>query len=302
MPHDDSMRLTRRSLLAGVGGLVVAGAAPAPAPSAGPATLAALEAQTADRLGFALLDTGTGALTGHRLTERFALCSTFKLFLAGLVLQAAGQGELGLHDAVPITQADLVPPSPVVEPFVGKTLSLGQLAEGAQKTSDNAAANLLMRRLGGPHGVTQRLRAIGDQVTRIDRVEPEMNLVIGKDPRDTSTPEAMAQTTARLVLGDVLKPAARAQLASWMVDTQTGLQRLRAGVPTGWTVGDKTGTGYGPGRPTRVNDVAILWPPHRAPLVAAAFLELPSSDGIGPEDEAVLASAMRLALQPFLQA
>jgi beta-lactamase class A len=287
--------LTRRRLLAGTGGLVLGAAAPVPAAE----TIAALEAQAADRLGLAVLDTGSGRITGHRLSERFGLCSTFKLFLAGLVLQAAERGELGLDDRIPIAEADLVPPSPVAAPSVGKALTVGALAEGTQKTSDNAAANLLMRKLGGPFGVTQRLRAIGDQVTRIDRYEPEMNLVIGDDPRDTSTPEAVAETTARLVLGDVLSPASRAQLARWMVETRTGLKRLRAGVPAGWQAGDKTGTGYGPGRPSRINDIAVVWPPQRPPIVVAAFMETPSADEFHAPHEAVLAAAMRIAMKPF---
>lgn len=286
--------VSRRGLLAGAGGLLLGGAAPA--------TFAALEAAHAARLGLAVLDTGIGRTTGHRMTERFGLCSTFKLFLAGLVLQAAERGELTLEELVPITEVDLVEPAPVAGPFVGKSLSIGSLAKGTQKTSDNTAANLLMRKLGGPYGVTQRLRAIDDQTTRIDRYEPEMNLVIGTDPRDTSTPEAVAKTTAQLVLGDILSETSRTDLARWMEDTRTGLRRLRAGAPTGWRIGDKTGTGHGPGRPTRINDIAVLWPPHRAPLVVAAYLELPSADGFGPADEAVLATAMQIALQPFRQA
>jgi beta-lactamase class A len=298
MVGGQACELTRRGLLAGAGGLLLGAAA---APDAAK-TLAALEARSAERLGFAVLDTGTGRTTGHRLGERFGLCSTFKLLLAGLVLQAADRGELALDDRVEISEADIVPPAPVTEPFVGKALPVRALAEGAQKTSDNAAANLLMRKLGGPYGVTQRLRAIGDQVTRIDRYEPEMNLVLGTDPRDTSTPEAMAATTAALVLGEVLKPASRAELVRWMEETRTGMKRLRAGVPAGWRVGDKTGTGYGPGRPSRINDTAVVWPPHRAPLVVAAFLEMPSAEAFQAEHETLLAAAMRIAMQPFLQA
>lgn len=293
----DRLHITRRSLLAVAGGLALCGAG-----TSRPVTLAALEADQALRLGLAVLDTGTGRLTGHRTTERFGLCSTFKLFLAGLVLQAADRGELKLEDALAIRDADIVPPSPVAGPFVGRSLSIGALAEGTQKTSDNAAANLLMRRLGGPDGITQRLRAIGDQATRLDRYEPEMNLVIGDDPRDTSTPESVARTTAQFVLGDVLDPASSAKLARWMEDTRTGLGRLRAGAPVGWRIGDKTGTGYGPGRPSRINDIAVIWPPHRAPLVVAAYLEMPPADDFVPAHEAVLADAMRIAMAPFRQA
>jgi beta-lactamase class A len=289
----------RRTLLAGASLML---ATQGRAGVADPASLAALERQTGTRLGFALLDPATGKISGNRTSQRFALCSTFKLLLAGLVFQAAERGELKLDDLVPVGAADLVVHSPIVEQHVGGTLSIRALAEGTQKTSDNAAANLLMRLLGGPEGVTGRLRALGDKVTRIDRYEPQMNLVLGDDQRDTSTPEAMAMTVAKLLLGDLLSPSARAELAIWMADTKTGMRRLRAGAPPGWRIGDKTGTGYGPGRPNRVNDLAVLWPPHRAPLVVAAFLEAPGGfEGVRPEDEAVLASAMRLAVAPFLQ-
>jgi beta-lactamase class A len=268
---------------------------------AAPASLEGLERAANGRLGLALLNTGNGRITGHRTGERFALCSTFKLPLAGLILQAAERGELALSDSVTIEQADLVEPSPVTAPHAGRSLTIGALAKGTQTTSDNSAANLLLRKLGGPYGMTQRLRALGDTTTRIDRFEPEMNNVVGDDQRDTTTPGAIAATVARLVLGDVLSPAGRAELARWMEETQTGLKRLRAGAPAGWRVGDKTGTGYGPGRPTRINDIAVLWPPHRPPLVVAAYLEVPTSDGIRPADEAVLAAAMQIAVQPYRQ-
>lgn len=300
MTVPDRQGLGRRTVLLGSGLILACGGKAAPIVA--PAELESLERAARGRLGFALLDTGTGTITGHRTGERFALCSTFKLPLAGLVLQAADRGELGLGDHLPITVADLVPYAPVAEPHVGKSLTIRQLAKGTQTTSDNVAANLLMRRLGGPEGVTLRLRALGDQVTRLDRYEPEMTRVVGKDQRDTSTPEAMAMTVARLVIEDTLSPAARAELARWMVETRTGMNRLRAGAPAGWRVGDKTGTGYGPGRPNRVNDIAILWPPNRKPLVVAAFLETPGDfEGVRPEDEAVLAAAMRLSLRPYLQ-
>jgi beta-lactamase class A len=301
MGGGDGLGLGRRTLLLGAG-LLLARRTQA-FPTGKPTDLATLERAEGVRLGLALLDTGTGTARGHRMDERFALCSTFKLPLAGLVLQAADRGEIGLGDAVPITAADIVPHAPVTEPNVGKTLTIRQLARCTQTTSDNAAANLLMRRLGGPYGVTQRLRALGDQVTRIDRFEPEMNRVTSDDQRDTSTPEAMAATVAKLVVGDHLTAAAREELAAWMVETKTGLRRLRAGAPARWRIGDKTGTGHGPDMPNRVNDIAVLWPPHRAPLVVAAFLEAPGGfDGIRPADEAILAKAMRLAIRPFLQA
>jgi beta-lactamase class A len=280
--------------LAGFGGLALAGAGK---PSGlGPA-LAALEARNGGTLGFALLESGTGRIDGYRLDRMFGLCSTFKLLLAGLVLQAAARGELSLDQQVKIGAADVVQWSPVTKPMIGKSLSVRALAEGTQTTSDNGAANLLMALLGGPHGVTKRLRAMGDKVSRIDRWEPEMNRVVWPDERDSSTPRAMAQTVAKMVLDDVLGAGDKAMLAQWMVDTRTGLDRLRAGAPAGWRVGDKTGTGLTEGMPNRTNDIAVLWPPGGAPLVAVGFYEASGYFAeTRAEDEALLADAMRAAL------
>jgi beta-lactamase class A len=285
-------RLTRRAALAGTGGLLLGAIAPF--------DVRAVETMAGGRLGFAMLDHGSGRVSGNRLDERFALCSTFKLPLAGLVLQAIDRGELKRDARIAIRKSDLVPHAPVAGAAVGGSLSVLALAEAAQKSSDNVAANLLMRELGGPAGVTRRLRALDDKVTRIDRWEPEMNRVAGDDPRDTSTPRAMAHTVAKLVLEDTLKAESRALLVKWMIETRTGMRRLRASVPRGWRVGDKTGTGQGPGMPNRVNDLAVVWPPAATPLVFAAFYEAPGSfPGTRPEDEQVLADAMMVMLGPI---
>ena len=282
--------LTRRTALAGMGMTFLTGMAPL--------NLPAVERSAGGRLGFALLDTGNRKLLGHREDERFGMCSTFKLPLAALVFRAAERRELDLATLVPINKADLVSHAPVTEAHVGKSLSIQDLAEAAQLTSDNVAANLLMKKLGGPEGVTRRLRELGDDVTRLDRWEPAMNLVVGDDPRDTTTPRAMVHTVEKLVLGDALRPANRALLTTWMVNTKTGHQRLRAGVPTGWKVGDKTGTGINRAMPNRVNDVAVIWPPKKAPLVVAAFYEAPGHyPNTRAADEAVLKQAMVVALE-----
>jgi beta-lactamase class A len=285
-------RLTRRAAIAGTGGLLLGAIAPY--------DVRAVETMAGGRLGFAMMDHGSGHISGNRLDERFALCSTFKLPLAALVLQAINRGELKRDSTIPVRRSDLVPHAPVAGPAVGSSLSVLALAEAAQTTSDNVAANLLMRELGGPAGVTRRLRALGDEVTRIDRWEPEMNRVSKDDPRDTSTPRAMAHTVAKLVLSDALKPESSALLVKWMEQTRTGMRRLRASVPKGWRVGDKTGTGQGPGMPNRVNDLAVVWPPKAAPLVFAAFYEAPGSfPDTRPQDEQVLADAMMVTLGPI---
>jgi beta-lactamase class A len=262
------------------------------------AALAALEQRAGGRLGVALVDTASGRQWQHRGDERFGLCSTFKLPLAGAVLHAVDQGRLQASARLPLRAGELVPHMPSTERWLARGWATPlALAEAAQVTSDNLAANVLLRELGGPEGFTRWLRGQGDPVTRIDRYEPFMNRVPPGEERDTSSPAAFAATTAQLCTGNTLKPASRTRLVAWMRATQTGQRRLRAGLPAGWRAGDKTGTGFNADMPDRINDVAIFWPPGRQPWVLACFYEGParSSDWVRPEDEAVLAEVGRLA-------
>ena len=261
--------------------------------------LAALEARAGGRLGVAVLDSASGAQAGHRADERFGLCSTFKLLLAGAVLQQMDAGRWPAERPIRFGKADLVPHAPVVRAHLAQGhLTAAELAEATQTTSDNAAANLLMRELfKGPSGLTQWLRERGDAVTRLDRWEPEMNRVPPGELRDTSTPAAIAASASRLLTSELLQPASRARLIAWMEATQTGRRRLRAGLPQGWRAGDKTGTGMHPSMPDRTNDVAIVWPgPERAPWLIAAYYEgsRRGSRDIQAADEAVLAEVGRL--------
>jgi beta-lactamase class A len=255
--------------------------------------LAALEQKAGGRLGAAVLDTGSGALAGHRAHERFGLNSTFKLLLAAAVLQRPDAGR-----RIAIRKDDLVPHSPVVKERLHEgSMTAAELAEATQKTSDNAAANLLLKHLfGGPEGFTAWLRLQGDGVTRLDRYELEMNVVPPGEERDTSTPSAIAATTARLLVGGGLKSAAAQRLIDWMEATRTGSRRLRAGFPSGWRAGDKTGTAMDSTMPDKVNDLAIVWPPGQAPWIVAAYYEGPqrNSPRLRPEDEAVLADVGRI--------
>lgn len=221
------------------------------------------------RLGVALLDTGTNALFGHRLDERFPLCSTFKLAAAALVLHRVDTGHEQLNRSVVFGLADQVPYGPVTEPRLPHgQLSVGELCEAIVTVSDNTAANLLLRSFGGPAALTAWLRSMGDASTRLDRMEPELNTALAGDPRDTTTPRAMAATLRRIVLGDALKPASREQLVRWMRASPTGNGKLKAGLPAGWHLAGRTGAGaYGTS-----NDMAVLWPPAGAPLVVCAYL------------------------------
>lgn len=288
---------TRRAVLAAVAGLVAGCATSAPAHRS-TAPLSALEARSGGRLGVYVLNTGTGRSFGHRAAERFTMCSTFKLPLAGLVLQAGARGELDIDARRPIMEADRVPFAPVAGPLIGKgDLSLREMAQATQTTSDNICANILMRLLGGPQGVTARLRALGDAETRLDRYEPSMNFAPPGEVRDTTTPRAMAQTMRRLLVDDVLSAAAREELIGWMVATKTGLKRLRAGLPADWRAGDKTGTGLADGMTDKVNDIAIFWPPGRGPIIVTAYFDSArASQETQAADEAVLAEIGRIVV------
>ncbi|MEP6504676.1 MAG: class A beta-lactamase [Betaproteobacteria bacterium] len=220
------------------------------------------------RLGVAVLDTATGTLEGHRLDERFAMCSTFKFIAAALTLARVDAGQERMDRAVAVRRADLVGWAPVAEKRVGQAMTVAQLCEAAVTVSDNAAANLLLAGAGGPAGVTAFARRIGDDVTRLDRTEPTLNEGTPGDPRDTSTPRAMAATLRTLLLGNALSDRSRAQLVAWMTATSTGPLRLRAGLPGDWRLAHKTGTG----RLGTTNDVGVAWPPGRAPLVVVSYL------------------------------
>ncbi|MBC7617441.1 MAG: class A beta-lactamase [Candidatus Saccharibacteria bacterium] len=303
-----SITLNRRHALGLASAWLLSGAMPADARAASEKTpsgvvssyapIVALEKEVGGLLGVAFINTANGAAVGHRLNERFGMCSTFKLPLAAAVLRKVDQGTLRLDQWVPYTQADLVAHAPVTSVNLGQGgMTVGALAEAAQTTSDNPAANLLLGLIGGPAGFTALLREAGDPITRLDRLEPHMNAVTRQDPRDTTTPAAMAATMARMLTGDWLSVASKATLIDWMVLTGTGAKRLRAGFPADWRAGDKTGTGMAPGMMDKYNDVAIVWPPGKAPLIVTAYYETPEPHGgsMRDEDQAVLAEVGRIA-------
>lgn len=235
--------------------------------------LAGLERDSGGRLGVAVLDSGSGQHSGLRADERFPMCSTFKFLLAAAVLQRVDRGRERLDRNVPIAESDLVPHSPQTEKHVGADgMRVGDLCRATMIWSDNAAANLLLRTVGGPAGLTRFAREFGDPHTRLDRWEPELNSAVPGDPRDTTTPAAMARNLQRLLLGDVLHDASRALLTSWLVDNRTGDTRLRAGLPERWRAGDKTGTSINADDQGTANDIAIVWPARRAPLLIACYL------------------------------
>jgi beta-lactamase class A len=288
---------TRRTLLRGLAALPLARALPLAAAGDLAGELAAIESRAGGRLGVAFLDTGDGRWAGHRFDERFALCSTFKLPLAAFVLAEIEATRMAADERLAWTAADHVPHMPVTGKVDGALgMTVVELAEATQTTSDNLAANLLTRRLGGPQALTDRFRALGDDITRIDRWEPEMNRVPAGEEKDTTTPQAMARTVAWITTGNGLSTASRETLVGWMVATTTGRRRLRAGLPPDWRAGDKTGTAIAEVMPNQHNDVALVFPPGRAPVVIAAYYSAPAHFAdMRAEDDAVLAEVGRLA-------
>ncbi|WP_207537392.1 class A beta-lactamase [Sabulicella rubraurantiaca] len=257
------MTTGRRALL-----LATGLASPALAASPLPGAFREAEALGGGRLGVAALDTGSRRRAVHRAEERFPFASTFKMVLASAVLAAVAQGRASLDRAIPVSAADMVPHAPVTERAVGGTMTVEALCEATMVWSDNPAANLLLPMAGGPAGLTAFARNLGDPAFRLDRIETALNQATPGDPRDTTTPAAMLGTMQRLLLDDALPPEGRDRLTGWMVACRTGDAKIRAGLPTGWRCGDRTGGG---GHGTN-NCVAILWPPGRAPVLVAAYL------------------------------
>jgi beta-lactamase class A len=252
------------------------------------AELAKLEASSGGRLGLAAIDTGSGVRLLYRADERFAFCSTFKVIAASAILKRS-ESEPGLLERrVAYTAQDLVNYSPITKPHMASGMTVAELCAAAIDYSDNTAANLLMKILGGPQAVTAFARSIGNNTFRLDRWETELNTAIPGDVRDTSTPASMAHSLQQLALGDALAPSRREQLQAWLRANTTGAKRIRAGVPADWQVGDKTGTGdYG-----TTNDIGVVWRSSGAPLVVAIYFTQPRQDA-SPRDD-VLASAARI--------
>jgi beta-lactamase class A len=228
-----------------------------------------IETECGGRLGVAVLDTASGATSHYRGDERFPMCSTFKLLAVAATLAKVESGKEQLARRVGIEAGDILSYAPVTKQHVGaEGMTVGELCEAAIIWSDNTAANLQLRSLGGPSAVTDYARSLGDEVTRLDRIEPDLNDATPGDRRDTTTPAAMAANLNRLATEDVLG-GSREQLLNWLIGCKTGDAKLRAGLPKTWQIGDKTGSGaHGSS-----NDVAVIWPAaDRPPLIVAAYL------------------------------
>lgn len=269
--------LTRRRLLSATAAL---GGAAAFATYAGRPAFAqppmggidALERANTAVIGVYAVNLDNGRTVAHRPQESFAMCSTMKAYLAAHVLQLVGRGERSLDQQLPVTAADILPNSPRTEPRVGGQMTMAELCQAILQVSDNAAANILLRDTGGPQAVTAFARGIGDPRSRLDRFEIELNSAVPGDPRDTSTPEALAGGFRAILTGDVLAPPQRGLLEEWMRANETS--SMRAGLPAGWTTADKTGSGdYG-----TTNDVGIAYGPQGQRLLLAVMTKSAADD------------------------
>ena len=261
------MILNRRTLLAAAASSLAM--RPGIAQEAPPA-LAAYERESGGRVGLYAENLATGGKIAWRADERFVMCSTFKASLAAFVLARADRGEDHLEAMMPFADKDLQPYAPVARQHLAKgAMSVAEMCEGAVELSDNTCANLLLARVGGPVALTSFWRSTGDTVTRLDHNEPELNRSPPGDPHDTTTPSAMAGNLQRLVLGKVLSPESRQRLTGWMLGCKTGDNRLRAGLPKDWKIGDKTGNN---GKDAS-GDIAVAWPKPDAAILICAYTQ-----------------------------
>ncbi|GAA3469839.1 class A beta-lactamase [Nonomuraea roseola] len=257
-----------------------------PAEAAARKELRALEVSFKGRIGAYAVDTATGRTIAYRSGERFPLLSTFKAVVAAAVLQKARTSEPGLMDkVVKWTAADLKPNSPVTEKHVADGLTVARLCEAAITLSDNTAANVLLKQIGGPAGLTKYFRTLKDPISRLDRWETELNDWNPKERRDTTTPAVMARDLRALTTGNALHVKDRERLNAWLIGNKTGDARIRAGLPKSWAVGDKTGTtsAYG-----AANDIAVVWPGKSgAPIIMSIYTNRKAANA--PADEKVIA-------------
>ncbi|MFY0521230.1 class A beta-lactamase [Lysinibacillus sp. UGB7] len=250
-----------------------------------------LEKEYDARLGVYAIDTGTKKIVEFREDERFAYTSTFKALAAAAVLQQNTIEEL--NKIVTYTSNDLVTYSPITEKYVDTGMTLKDISEAAIRYSDNTAGNLLFKELGGPEGFETSLKKLGDQVTNAERIETGLNEAVPGETRDTSTPKALANDLQAYTLGDVLTHEKQTMLVDWLKRNTTGDNLIRAGVPKGWEVGDKTGGGgYG----TR-NDIAIVWPPNREPIVLAILSSRDKQDATYNDE--LIAQATKVVMNVF---
>jgi beta-lactamase class A len=285
---------SRRSLIAAGVGTAVASVGSARAKAGVVDDLAALETQRGGRLGVSVLDTGTHQRLDYRADERFAMCSTHKFLTVAAILEQVDRGAISLDRKVAFTRADLLPYAPVTKQHVDTgVMTVEALAAATTAWSDNTADNLLLALMGGPAGWTRYARSLGDSVSRLDRIESDLNSAIPGDPRDTTSPAAMVRNLDVVLLGKALSDASRMRLETWMFDSTITGTLLRAGMPEGWRVADKSGAGANGTR----NDIGLITRPGAAPLLAAVYYTQAPGD-MAAQDR-VLADAGRIIARAF---
>lgn len=230
-----------------------------------------IERDLGARVGFYMRDLETGEVIAYAADDRFPLNSTFKLLACGALLSRVESGEADLADTARLQDYDIASYSPAIEAHIKaghENVSFGDACAMMLSVSDNTAANIVLTEIGGPSGLTDILRSSGDQITRLDRLEPELNAAVPGDPRDTTTPRAIAQSVQRLILGDVLSPNARVTLRAWLARHSVADAMFRAALPPDWSIDDRTGAGgYG-----SRSIVAVIYPPNRGPILASLFI------------------------------
>lgn len=249
-----------------------------------------LELSLSGHIGVFAINTATGDYISYRADERFPLCSTFKALLAAAFLKRSEKMPDLLNQKIKYSSDDIVEYSPITEQHLEEGMTISELCAASVQYSDNTAANLLMKELGGPEAVTAFARSISNNEFRLDRWETELNTAIPGDARDTATPRSMAHSLLKLSLQDGLGDSQRQQLNEWLIGNTTGASRIRAGIPEGWLVGDKTGGGsYGTS-----NDIAVIWPLNRAPVIISIY-STQNDENAKPRNDLV-ASATRIVV------
>jgi len=298
-----AFRVTRRGVLAGAAALAGVGVARSAAPVVDRAVaqaasrLRSVEKREGGQLGVVAINTATGKRLEHRGSERFAMCSTFKFLAAAAILQHVDRGAQRLDRIVEYGQSDLLEYAPVTKEHLKEGgMRLADICSAAVEWSDNTAANLMLKILGGPAGLTAFIRTLGDSVTRLDNNEPGLNVVGPGEVHDTTTPAAMVGLLSTVLFGQVLAPESRSLLEGWMLEAKVGEHRIPAGLPTGWRIGHKPGTSS-----TQTNDVGVIWPTNRAPILIAAYYTNRDKRGDKTQDqrEAVLRDVGRIVAAAF---
>jgi len=290
-------RFDRRTLIGGAGALALVGCYPRrdepkadEAPQ--PFLLNDLEERHGGRLGVAAMDVGSQRRVSWRGQERFAFCSTFKAFLAVATLERVQREEEQLDRAVAVTRADMIPHAPVTEKAIGRTLTIRELMQAAVEVSDNPAANILIREMGGIAVWRSWWPTFGDTTTVISRLEPDLNTALLNDPRDTCLPDQTIANIRELAFSDRLTPEHDQLISGWMIASPTGANRIKAGTPQGWTVAHKTGTGAN----GAANDIGMLTPLSGSPVLLAAYFT-GAPEATDDQRDAVIAEATRRALK-----